>query len=362
MRILHTEASGGFGGQEIRILREAEGMRLRGHEVIFAVKKDGGLVTAARAAQFVVYELDFTRGKALSDAWALRRIIGQHQIELINTHSSWDAWVGGIVGRMTRKRVLRTRHLSTPIRKGINSRLLYRGLADQVVTTCEETADMVRTQAGLCERRCLSIPTGVSEKLVVKQEDVDAIRMKYGLNQNHIVVGTVCVLRSWKGVQHLLEAASLLRDDTRLRWLIVGSGPSHDWLKSECFKHGLEDNVIFTGHLSDPLPAMAAMDIFALLSIANEGVSQAVLQAAYLSRPLITTSVGGLGEVCLHEKTGLLCPVGDSKAVSDAIQNLSNRPDLRIQFGHEAQRLVMEKFTLTHTLDAMEKVYQNLAH
>ena len=48
MRILHTESSNGWGGQEIRILREAIGMRERGHEIYFAVVKGGKLAIKAR--------------------------------------------------------------------------------------------------------------------------------------------------------------------------------------------------------------------------------------------------------------------------------------------------------------------------
>ena len=59
MNILHLEASPGWGGQEMRILREAEGMRQRGHTVILAVMRGGGLVGKAREAGFVVYELNF---------------------------------------------------------------------------------------------------------------------------------------------------------------------------------------------------------------------------------------------------------------------------------------------------------------
>ena len=56
MRILHTESSTGWGGQEIRILHEAKGMRDRGHEVILAVKQSGKLIEKARHEGFKVYE------------------------------------------------------------------------------------------------------------------------------------------------------------------------------------------------------------------------------------------------------------------------------------------------------------------
>ena len=135
MKILHTEQSQVWGGQEIRILREAEGMRERGHEVILAVNTGGGLISRAREAGFTVYELPFKKISAFRTIRQLIQICKQHQIQLINTHSSLDAWMGGIAARIAKKKVIRTRHLSTPIRKGWNSRILYRSLADFVVTT-----------------------------------------------------------------------------------------------------------------------------------------------------------------------------------------------------------------------------------
>src|SRR5580704_12337319 len=112
MKILHTESSRGWGGQEIRILREAEGMRMRGHEIILAVQTGGGLIAKARDAGFCVYELPFTKSSSLKTIFALVQLCRTHQIDLVNTHSSLDAWLGGIAARIAGRKVIRTRHLS----------------------------------------------------------------------------------------------------------------------------------------------------------------------------------------------------------------------------------------------------------
>ncbi|HSX12722.1 MAG TPA: glycosyltransferase family 4 protein, partial [Rhabdochlamydiaceae bacterium] len=88
MKILHTESSNGYGGQEIRILKEAEGMRKQGHEIILAVAKGGGLVARARQKGFLVYELEFKKQVAFLTLWRLLRIFSKHQIDIVNTHSS----------------------------------------------------------------------------------------------------------------------------------------------------------------------------------------------------------------------------------------------------------------------------------
>ncbi len=359
MKILHTESSPGWGGQEMRILAEAEGMRARGHQVILAVQEGGGLIHPAREAGFLVYEIPFKKARFFQGLYQLMRLIRKHGIEIVNTHSSIDAWIGGVAGKISGCRVIRTRHLSTPIRKGLNSRILYNWLADQVVTTCERVVGMIQEQAKLPKSRCRSIPTGVDpDKITHKEDEVSAFRKQLGVAPEECLVGTLCVLRGWKGVSDLLKAAKLLEDVPNLKWVIVGSGASENHFRREWKEFGLEDKVIFTGHISPPYTALAAMDIFVLLSWANEGVSQASLQAAWLEKPLVTTAVGGLPEVCISDETGIQVPKRDPQAVAAAVKRLLQDPELRKRFGKNAKELVQSRFTLAHTLDQMEEIYR----
>lgn len=363
MRILHTEASTGLGGQELRILKEAEGMRDRGHEVILAVVRNGQLISRARDVGFTVYELPLeTRWYGLGAAWALTKLVRKHQIELINTHSSWDAWVGGITGRLTGCPVVRTRHLSTPTRRGLNSRLLYRTLADAVVTTCEETAQAIQLEVGLTTAQCRSIPTGVVQSdLHVTEAQRNAFRAQHGICDSDIVVGTACVLRGWKGIADLVTTAKLLENQPHLKWLIVGDGPSRAVMEEQAKQLAIHHHFIFTGYLRHPQAAIAAMDLFVLLSTANEGVSQAVLQAAYLRRPLITTPTGGLREVCVDGKTGFLVPTHSPHTVAERIVCLAEDSELRQSMGRQGHQHVVDRFTMDHTLNSMESVYATIA-
>lgn len=360
LTILQTEASPGWGGQEIRILREACGMRERGHRVLFCIQKGGGLVQPARSQGFLVYELDFRKRAWWKCFFQLIAIIQKHQIEVINTHTSEDAWLGGIVGRIMGKGIVRTRHLSTPIRKGLNSRLLYNWLADRVVTTCAQVVEPISEQANLTPDRCVSVPTGVDpSQLIVKPEEIASFRAQFGIQPTDCLIGTLCILRGWKGVADMLHAAKLLEKKSQIKWLIVGSGPSEAYFRGIWKELQLQERVIFTGHLSPPYTALAAMDIFMLLSTGNEGVSQASLQAAWLQKPLITTPTGGLKEVCLHRQTGLQVPVNSPNQVAEAALKLVQDPSLREKMGQQAKALVEENFTFERTLDQMEEHFRS---
>lgn len=355
MHILHTESSNGWGGQEIRILKEAVGLRRLGHEILFAVVKGGKLIDYARKEGFTVYEIDFRRSSAFSVLWNLLRILRRHKINVVNTHSSLDAWLGGLAARIFGCKVIRTRHLSTPVRGGLNALLLYRGLADFIVTTSSGIIPKIAEQARLPLSRFQCVPTGV-EPFQVAADEVRAFRDKLGVQENDILIGTVCVVRSWKGIQDFIGAARLLKDQPHLKWVIVGGG------YLDHFRHLVDDAmpVIFTGHLDRPLSAIAALDIFALLSTAHEGISQASLQAAYLKKPLITTTIGGLPEVCLDGLTGIQVPPSSPEKVAEAVLRLASNPHLRESYGTAGFQLVEEKFMMQHTLHKMEKVLKGV--
>ena len=355
MRILHTESSNGWGGQEIRILREASGMRERGHEVYFACVHGGKLADRARKEGFVVYELPFRWRSALWTVAKLAFIMRRHRIDSVNTHSSLDAWLGGMAARAAGRKVVRTRHLSTPIRAGLNSKLLYRTLADGVVTTSSAIIPMITMQAGIPVQRCRCVPTGV-ESITVEEGAALAFREKLGVRPDHILIGTVCVVRSWKGIRDLMRAAEILKEDQRLKWMIVGGG----YIDQYPVPAELKDRLVFTNHLDNPYAAMAAMDIFMLLSTAHEGISQATLQASWLKRPLITTTIGGLPEVCIDGVTGLLVPPGAPEKVAEAVARLARDAEMRREMGEKARKHVEEKYLFTHTLDAMEAMWKEV--
>jgi len=356
MKILHTEASLGWGGQEIRTFNEALALRQKGHEIFFILQKDAKLAKRARDNGFVVLEISFYK-----KAWALALFqiiwfLKKHRIELVVTHSSLDAWIGGIAAKASKVPVVRIRHVSTPTRKGLNAKLLFNKLADFVITTSLEIVKPLAEASGKPFELIKCIPTGVdTSKIHVDPQDVANFKKSFGLNSDDLIVGSVCVVRSWKGIDTLIDAANLMRDEPQIKWLIVGGGYLEHHMQ-RVKDLGLQNTVIFTNHLDDPQIAMAALDVFLLLSVANEGISQASMQASYLSKPLVTTPTGGLKEVCLDQQTGIIVPIRSPEKVKEAINKLKDRK-LRQDFGNAAKKHVIESFLFEKTLKDVENVY-----
>ena len=359
VKVLHLEASTAWGGQEIRILQEAQTLRAKGYEIYFATQKKAILAEAAKEKKFCVFEMHFQKWAWMYSIFKLSRFIIKNKITLINTHSSLDSWLGGIVGKILRIKVLRTRHLSTPMKSSFHSYILYNILSDFVITTCQKTAFDIAEKAKLTFDRCISIPTGVQiEALEEGKKGALSFRQKFNLKTEDTLVGFVGFMRSWKGIKDFLQAAKLLEHEKDIHWIIIGGGHEKEYIKyAESLKL---NNVIFTHYLQNPYSGIAALDIFVLLSVEHEGVSQAALQAAYLEKPLITTSTGGLREICLHNITGIRVNKYSSQEVANAVMRLKQNQVLSRQMGLSGKNLVLQQFTHDKMCSDIEKCYRRI--
>src|ERR1043165_4970607 len=115
MFIVHTEASLGWGGQEIRILTEAQGLIARGHRVeIWAVPGSNILNQAVRKS--IPCRALPIGEKGVRGMIAMRRALISNRPDVVNTHSSTDTWLTALACLTLRRPppIVRTRHISAP--------------------------------------------------------------------------------------------------------------------------------------------------------------------------------------------------------------------------------------------------------
>ncbi|HSJ98321.1 MAG TPA: glycosyltransferase family 4 protein, partial [Myxococcota bacterium] len=115
LRILHTEASLGWGGQEIRILTEARGVARLGHEVLLAAAPGARILEEAPRFGVAAMALPIGR-KRPGGVRALRRLLSGGRFDVVNAHSSTDAWLAALACATlaAAPALVRTRHISSP--------------------------------------------------------------------------------------------------------------------------------------------------------------------------------------------------------------------------------------------------------
>jgi glycosyltransferase involved in cell wall biosynthesis len=356
-RILHTEASLGWGGQEIRIVHEAAGIAARGNHVMIAAPENSVILGRAREAGIEVFPAGFNKRNPLS-VRAMMALIDRLRPDILNTHSSADSWVSALAARLSRSRpkIIRTRHLSTPISRSLLSRVIYDILPDAVITTGEEIRWMMIERNRFDGGRIVSIPTGVD---LVR---FDIARVQPVLPAKGFTAGMVGVLRSWKGHGYFIRAVpAILKKIPRATFYIAGDGPQYDNIRKMITELDLEDKVILLGHREDIPEVLASLDVVVQPSYANEGIPQSVLQAMAMERPVVASDAGAIKEVVIDGKTGFLTAPKDPAGLAEKIIRLYEGPSLRAAFGRAGRMLVEKNHSVGHMLDRIESLYGALA-
>lgn len=360
--ILHTESSLGWGGQEHRILAEAKVLRGRGHRLLLACDPRGELYARAVQEHFPVFPLRFGGFDNIKAFLNLKQILKKEKVDLLNTHSSLDSWVGTLAWLAGPRRVhlVRTRHLSTPVSGTWPTRWLYCTPA-AVITTGANISELLHQRLKVPRVRLHVIPTGVDPEVYSPRPPDPGLAASLDLPAGAVVFGTVSVLRSWKGHIYLLEAFRLLLDQGHQAvLLVVGDGPYRKVIEARIEELGLSARVRLVGH-QDEVPAwLALMQVFVMPSYANEGIPQALLQALAMGLPVAATAAGGIPEVIIPEKTGLLAPPRDAVALARIMARLGKDPALREKLGRKGRQLVLSRYSLELMADRLEAVYAGL--
>lgn len=358
MKIVHTEASMGFGGQEMRILTESLGLKKRGHQLTLLCPENAEIYRIAQSHGLDVVALPIGK-KRLSGLWAMYRWLRIHRPDVINTHSSTDSWLTALATTLMTKppAIVRTRHISAPIGNNAFSRWLYTQASCHIVTTGEKLRQSLISHNGFPADQVTSIRTGIDLQRF-KPGDKQNARHQLDLATDKTIIGIVATLRSWKGHRYLLEAFAGLAEQENLQLLIVGDGPQAEALQEQVRQLNIHDKVFFAGRQSNIETWLQALDIFCLPSYANEGVPQALMQAQACGIPAVTTLVGSIDEAVLPGQSAIIVSPENSNELQQALQMLVNEPEKCRQMGLKAAEFAAENFSDRAMLDAMERIFQ----
>ena len=359
LTIVHTESSLGWGGQEIRILSEAQGLIARGHDVKLICPPEARIHGEAPAWGVPVIALPIAK-KGIRGLRSLLDWFKSNRCDVLSTHSSTDSWLAALsmlaLGRPYP--IVRTRHISAPVPKNAPTRWLYTRATSRIVTAGEALKKELIERNGFPAVRIDSVPTGVDAKRF-RPGDEAAARTALKLPQDKTLVGIVATLRSWKGHRYLVEAIASLPQSVGL--VMVGDGPQREPLEAAVDKLGLRPRTTFAGNQRDVVPWLQALDIFALPSYANEGVPQALLQAMLTGLPCVTTAAGSIPELAIHEQTALVVPPEEVLSLRQAIERLIRDGELRKQLGTAARKHCEAGFSYERMLERMEVIYRQAA-
>lgn len=161
----------------------------------------------------------------------------------------------------------------------------------------------------------------------------------------------------------VLDAAERLKDNSRIRWVIVGDGRKSDWLKSEVARLGLDKQVLLPGRFPlERMPSFYSHADALLVSLKRDPVFSMTIPGkvqSYLMAgvPLLGMLDGEGATVIRDAQAGLTCKAGDSAGLAEAVQALTAMPMAkRREIGLNGRKYAQQEFGRTQLMDRLEEL------
>ena len=165
-----------------------------------------------------------------------------------------------------------------------------------------------------------------------------------------------------QGLDQVLDAAEMLRNEAGIRFVLVGDGPEKESLMRHAARQDLI-NVQFLEkrpyHEIPPLLASADVALVVLKTQMPEAVPTKLYEAMASGRPVVLVAGGEAAEIVRENKAGIIVDPGDVAGLAQAMLTLRERSGLRHELGANGRRLVEQIFDrkeiVTRFIDYMEE-------
>jgi len=356
---------GGAQTHLVQLLKHLD--RRRFTPMVCPLKARGELRGAVEALGVPVF--DGGLGRTLMGAggarvlWRLVRLLRRERVDVAHSYLFHPNVLTPIAARLARVGAVLASKRSLdryPHRLPRYACRLGNALAGRIMVNAEAIARFAATEEGCPLHKTVVIPNGVREEALEAPADGIAKRRELGLPPRAPVVGAVSRLAWKKGIGHLVEATPrLLEAVPDARVVVAGDGALRGELEAQAAALGVGERVIFLGARLDSIELMAAFDVFVLPSVI-EGMSNALLEAMAVGRPVVATDVGGNPEVVVDGETGFLVPPADPHHLATTLTKLLQAPEMAVEMGAAGRRRVMAHYRVDVMTRRIEDLYDTL--
>ena len=215
------------------------------------------------------------------------------------------------------------------------------------------------------------IPLGFELKKFSENPDEKRkkFRKEFNLEDDVIAIGIIGRLVPVKNHNLFLEGINYLLNTSskKIKAFIIGDGETRRALENKAGQlnipfsqdHDPNASLIFTSWRNDIDVINAGLDIIALTSL-NEGTPVSLIEAQAASKPIVSTRVGGIGDIVLENETALLSNINDITSFRENLLKLVENDDLRRSFHKKGADHVQKKFSVERLASDMSNLYYEL--
>ncbi len=362
--VLHTESLRlGPGGQTIRLVEEARRLNARDGWSCHVVGRSPGPLDADLQGEEWYHPFYFNRSKFHPGSLVRAlRLLKQIRPDILHTHSSYDAWVFGVAGRILGIPIVRGRHSSWPLKKPAIRNFAYTRLAD-AFTVSGATIGRILTSSGQIRDEQVFDTAGGFDPARFDPDLVDRelLQHELGLAPGAKIIGAVCMVRPTKGIDILVDAFSRLPDSlpgADLHLVVAGTVSDEDRVSLSSASPG---RIHFLGYREDIEHIIGSMDLLVVPSRRADGVPQVIPQGMALRIPVIGARAAGIPDVITEGETGFLVSPEDPEGLAMKIVSVlsMDSSDLAALLERAYSR-ALERHTFDRVVDTYLDAYDYL--
>ena len=289
------------------------------------------------------------------NAKKMMKIFKEKEAGLIHVRSRAPAWSVKWASQKTRIPYVATyhgRYGTKPALKKAYNRVMLQG--EKVIAVSNFIKKHLMEEYQTPENKIVVIHRGADTDLFnpekVSQEKVHAFLTAHDIPMDKPIISLVGRLTRMKGQSVMLEAVRQMHHK-EITILLVGGNPKAGYdkeLQAELEKLPEETTVKIFAVSGKEMPVVyAASDIFVQPSLIPESFGRSIAEAGAMKRVVIAAAHGGAVELIEDGKTGFLTPVGDAKALAEAVDKVLDMPPAkRNQIGEKACDRMRQNFTI----------------
>lgn len=358
--ILYVITKSDIGGAQGNVLDLIKAF-LSHYNILLAVGCAGPLVNDVESLGIPVYIIpSLTRSihpvKDWKCVWDLVHLSRQVKPSIIHAHSSKAGTVARIAGKICGIPTVFTAHgwgfsPGTPRLRGFVALLIEKLLApisSRIICVSESDRQQALNKGVGNKQILTTIRYGINEQstqepALLKQPARFIMVARFNEQKDQPTL-----IKALAHMPHLLVYVDF-----------VGSGPSLQSCKQLAKDLGVWERVSFLGDRRDVPKLLAESQAF-ILSTHYEGLPISILEAMRAGLPIIGSSVNGIPEEVEHQSTGLLIPPRNVELLAQAIQILSDSPELRLSMGKASRKKFESQFTISHMTEQVDMLYKEV--
>jgi len=208
------------------------------------------------------------------------------------------------------------------------------------LVTCQSQSILDNIMERYPDTRTYRLSNGVDTQWFTPEQGNEKIRAELGA-PGQCIVSYIGLHGLPQGLNLVLEAANLLRDEADIHFIFVGDGPKKAELLEQAKALALDNVTFYDSRPKSEIPALIASTDISLVPIKTyiPGMVPSKLYEAMSSgRPAIVVAEGEAAEIVRNANAGIVITPGDVPGLAAAIRELCNQPALRAEFGKNGRK------------------------